>query len=253
MLGTGRQRAQRKLNLKRKVDEIHMFQYLKTATRKPSICNKQSSITNCSAFTLIELIVAISLSAMIILITAIIFKQASSAFSESDARNEVYQNVRMAFDIIKRDISGATLNTNYELFKAFNNVSAASYSTIGAKEGSDIFTLLSGTPNLDDKPIALITYYLKTDNVLYKLEKTGTSTLNTSIAGFDPDTETSYLELGLNVSTLQLRYLDTNGTWGDTWDSTTKKYLPDAVEVEMTVSDMRNRYTGTSTTIISIP
>ena len=190
---------------------------------------------------------------MIMLITAIIFKQASSAFSQSDARNEVYQNVRAVFDIIKRDISGATLNTNYELFKAFNNVSAASYSTIGAKDGSDILTLLSSTPNLDDRPIALITYYLKTDNVLYKLEKTGASTLNTSIAGFDPDTGTNYRELGFNVRTLQLRYLDTDGTWGDTWDSTTKKHLPDAVEVEMTISDMRNRYTGTSTNIISIP
>ncbi len=224
-----------------------------TDSQQFPIFNSQYSIVNRSAFTLVELIVAISLAAMIILITAIIFKQASSAFSESDARNEVYQNVRTAFDIIKRDISGATLNTNYELFKVFNNVSAASYSTIGAKEGSDILTLLSSTPNLYDRPIALITYYLKTDNVLYKLEKTGTSTLNTSIAGFDPDTETSYRELGFNVSTLQLRYLDTDGTWGDTWDSTTKKYLPDAVEVAMTISDMRNRYTGTSTTIISIP
>ncbi len=217
------------------------------------IVNSQYSIVNRSAFTLVELIVAISLAAMIILITAIIFKQASSAFSQSDARSEVYQNVRAAFDIIKRDITGTTLNTNYELFKAFNNVSAATYSTIGAKEGSDILTLLSSAPNLEDKPIALITYYLKTDNILYKLEKTGTSTLNTSIAGFNPNIETSYKELGFNVSTLQFRYQDTDGTWGDTWDSTTSKYLPDAVEVAMTISDMRNRYTGTSTNIISIP
>lgn len=226
---------------------------MKINNNKSTITNNQYSIDNRSAFTLVELIVAISLAAMIILITAIIFRQASSAFSESDARNEVYQNVRTAFDIIKRDISGATLNTNYELFKAFNNISAATYSTIGAKEGSDIITLLSSTSNLEDKPIALITYYLKNDNVLYKLEKTGTSTLNTSISGFDPNTETSYQELGFNVSTLQFRYQDTDGTWRDAWDSTTKKYLPDAVEVAMTISDMRNRYTGTSINIISIP
>lgn len=216
------------------------------------IFNSQYSIVNRSAFTLVELIVAISLAAMIILITAIIFRQASSAFSESDARNEVYQNVRTAFDIIKRDFSGATLNTNFELFKAFDNISATTYSTIGAKEGSDILTLLSNTPNLEDKPIALITYFLNTSNILSKAEITGTSTLNSSIAGFDPDTATGY-QLGFNVSTLQFRYQDTDGTWGDTWDSTTKKYLPDAVEVAMTISDMRNRYTGTSTNIISIP
>jgi prepilin-type N-terminal cleavage/methylation domain-containing protein len=218
---------------------------------KSSIINIQSQ----SAFTLIELIVAIALASILILVTAMIFKQASSAFSQSDARSEVYQNVRAAFDIIKRDISGATLNTRYELFQAFNDVSAASYSTIGAKEGSDIITLLSSTPNLEDKPIALITYFLSTDNILNKAEITGTSTLNASIAGFDPDSATGY-KLGLNVSTLQFRYQDTDGTWVDTWETGTNtayQYLPAAVEVEMTVSDTLNRYTGTSTNIISIP
>jgi prepilin-type N-terminal cleavage/methylation domain-containing protein len=218
---------------------------------KSSIINIQSK----SAFTLIELIVAIALASILILVTAMIFKQASSAFSQSDARSEVYQNVRAAFDIIKRDVSGATLNTRYELFQAFNNVSAASYSTIGAKEGSDIITLLSSTPNLADKPVALITYFLNTDNILNKAEITGTSTLNASIAGFDPDSATGY-KLGFNVSTLQFRYQDTDGTWVDTWETgtnTSYQYLPDAVEVEMTVSDTLNRYTGTSTTIISIP
>ena len=192
---------------------------------------------------------------MIMLVTAMIFKQASKAFSESDARNEVYQNVRAAFGIIKRDISGAVLNAKHELFKAFYDVSAGSYSTIGAKEGSDILTLLSSTPNREGKPIALITYYLSNTNILYKSEDTATNTLNSSMAGFDPDTATGY-QLGFNVSTLQFRYFDKDAIpipkWENTWDSTTKKYLPDAVEVKMTISDMQNRYTGTSTSIISI-
>ena len=223
-------------------------QKFQISNRKVSILHKES------AFTLVELIISVALASMLILITSMIFKQASSAFSQSDARGEVYQNVRAAFDIIKRDISGATLNTRYELFRAFNNISASSYSTIKAKEGSDIITLLSSTPNLEDKPVALITYYLKSDNILYKLENTGTSTLNTAISSF-PDAGTTYNELGFNVSTLQFRYQDSDGTWGDTWEtgtSTAYQYLPNAVEVEMTVSDTRNRYTGTSTNIISI-
>ena len=228
---------------------------MKINNNKSSIFNRQYSIVNRSAFTLIELIVAIALASILILVTAMIFKQASNAFSQSDARSEVYQNVRAAFDIIKRDISGATLNTNYELFKSFDNINAGNYLAIKAKGGSDILTLLSSTPNLEDKPLALITYYLKDDNILYKLEKTGTSTLNTGISSFDLKTETEYKKLGLNVSSLQFRYYDKDAVvkWEDTWDSTTKKYLPDAVEVEMTVSDTRNRYMGTSTNIISIP
>ncbi|MCR4290613.1 MAG: prepilin-type N-terminal cleavage/methylation domain-containing protein, partial [Candidatus Scalindua sp.] len=240
---------------------------MKINNNKLPIFNRQYSIINCnrSAFTLIELIIAISLASILILVTAMIFKQASSAFSQSDARSEVYQNVRAAFDIIKRDISGAMLNTNYKLFKSFDNVDKNDYLSIEAKDGSDIFTLLSSTPNLEDKPIALITYYLHTDNILYKLEKTGTDTLNINIGSFDPAIEdkTTYKKLGLNVSTLQFRFLDTDGTtWygkregevgSDEWNSTTKKYLPNAVEVKMTVSDTLNRYTKMSTNIISIP
>ncbi len=188
------------------------------------------------------------------IITAMIFKQASKAFSESDARNEVYQNVRAATGIIKRDISGAVLNTKHELFESFNDINPINYPVINAKGGSDILTLLSSTPTREGKPIALITYYLSDSNTLYKSEDTGTNTLNASMAGFDPDTATNTHQLGFNVRTLQFRYRDTDGTWGNTWDSTAvaTQYLPDAVEVKMTISDMQNRYTGTSTSIISI-
>ena len=207
-----------------------------TDSKQLPIFNSQSSIVNCSAFTLVELVVAISLAAMIILITAIIFKQASSALSESDARNEVYQNVRAAFDIIKRDISGAVLNANRELFKGELNT----------------ITFLSSTSNNNDQPITLIKYFLN-GNTLNKSENTDTAFLNASISAFGTATTTGIL--GFNVSTLQFRYYDKDAIpqWENTWDSTTKKYLPDAVEVKMTISDMRNRYTGTSTSIISIP
>lgn len=268
---------QRKLNLARKEDEISMFQYLKIGLRKPSIVNHNNSapgqdpwprprprtslrlgrplqggqVFAWAGFTLIELLVAISLAALIMLITAMIFKQASKAFSESDSRNEVYQNIRAATGIIKRDISGAVLNVNHELFKAFNDVSAGSYINIGAKEGSDILTLLSSTPNREDKPIALITYFLNNKNVLYKAEDTATNTLNNSMAGFNPNDATGYKELGFNVRTLQFMYREGTDTYNN-WDSTAKGYLPDAVEVKMTISDMQDRYIGTSTSIISI-
>ncbi len=205
---------------------------------KPIIfIRKSPNLQNHSAFTLIELIVAISLASILILVTAMIFKQASSAFSQSDARSEVYQNVRAAFDTIKRDISGATLNTRYELFKG----------------EPDNISFLSSTSNNNDQPITLIKYILS-GTTLNKSENTDIAFLNASISGFDPATTTGIL--GLNVSTLQFRYQDTDGTWTDTWETGTNtayQYLPDALEVEMTVSDTLNRYTGTSTNIISIP
>jgi len=207
--------------------------------RKSQIVNRKSSNRqNRSAFTLIELIVAIALASILILVTAMIFKQASSAFSQSDARSEVYQNVRAAFDTIKRDVSGATLNTNREWFNGDLNT----------------IEFLSSTSNNNDQPITLIRYFLS-GTTLYKSENTDTTFLNEPISSFGTATTTGIL--GLNVSTLQFRYYDKDAVvkWGDTWDcpGTNTSFLPDAVEVEMTVSDTLNRYTGTSTNIISIP
>ena len=201
---------------------------------KSSIINIQSK----SAFTLIELIVAIALASILILVTAMIFKQASSAFSQSDARSEVYQNVRAAFDTIKKDISGSTLNTNREWFNGDLNT----------------IEFLSSTSNNNDQPIALIRYFLS-GTTLYKSENTDTTFLNEPISSFGTATTTGIL--GLNVSSLQFRYYDKNAVvnWGDTWDcpGTNTSFLPDSVEVKITVSDTLNRYTGTSTNIISIP
>ncbi|MBT6226801.1 MAG: prepilin-type N-terminal cleavage/methylation domain-containing protein, partial [Candidatus Scalindua sp.] len=200
----------------------------RTDCKQLTIFNRQYSIDNRSAFTLIELVVAIALASILILVTAMIFKQASSAFSQSDARSEVYQNVRAAFDTIKRDVSGATLNTNREWFNGDLNT----------------IEFLSSTSNDNDQPITLIKYFLS-GTTLTKSENTDTTFLNLPISSFGTATSTGIL--GLNVSTLQFRYYDKDAVvnWGDTWDcpGTNTSFLPDAVEVKMTVSDTLNRYT----------
>ena len=213
-----------------------------TDCKQLTVNNSKSPIINIqskSAFTLIELIVAIALASILILVTAMIFKQASSAFSQSDARSEVYQNVRAVFDTFKKDVSGATLNSNREWFNGDLNT----------------IEFLSSTSNNNDQPITLIKYFLS-GTTLNKSENTDTTFLNLPISSFGTATSTGIL--GLNVSTLQFQYYDKDAVgqkWGDTWDcpGTNTSFLPDAVEVKMTVSDTLNRYTGTSTNIISIP
>ncbi len=214
-----------------------MLKHLIKSIRQSTIEHQKSTyFQRYSAFTLIEIVIATTLAAVIILGTAIIFKQASSAFSQSDARNEVYQNVRAIFDIIKRDISGATLNTKLELFKGEPNA----------------ITFLSSTPNNNGQPITLIKYCLD-DNTIIKSENTDEDLLNASISDVAAVTATGLL--GYNVSVLQFNYFDKDAIvkWKSTWDSTEKKYLPDAIEVKMTISDILNRYTETYTNIISIP
>ncbi|MCP4413927.1 MAG: hypothetical protein GY808_15315 [Gammaproteobacteria bacterium] len=214
-----------------------MLKQLEKTTKRTLIGNHHISLLYIhSAFTLMEIVIAISLASVIILGTAIIFKKASSAFSQSDARNEIYQNVRTVFDMIKRDISGTVLNTNYELFKG----------------EPDTITFPSSTSNNTGQPIALIKYFLS-DNILIKSENTDTDFLNASISDIGAATSTGVL--GYNVSALQFNYFEKDAVveWKNIWDSTLKKCMPDAIEVKMTISDIRNRYTETSTNIMSIP
>ncbi len=214
-----------------------MPKYLKKPAWQSTTENRQLSIIHRhSAFTLIEIVIAISLATVIILGTATIFKQASSAFSQSDARSEVFQNTRAIIDIINRDISGATLNANHELFNGKPNA----------------ITFLSSTSNNNGQPIALIKYFLN-DNTIIKSENTDTGLLNASVSDIDGTSATGVLSY--NASILQFNYFDQGAVvkWTNRWDSTKKKYLPDAVEVKLTISDVLNRYTETSTSIISIP
>ena len=65
-----------------------------------------------SAFTLIELIVAVGLMALLMSMIATIFFQATQAFRNARASVEIHQNARAAYDIMLRDLAAATL-VNY--------------------------------------------------------------------------------------------------------------------------------------------
>ena len=72
--------------------------------------NPQSAIRNPqSGFTLIELMVALGLMALLMSMIATIFFQASQSFRMARASVEIHQNARAAFGMMLRDFAAATL------------------------------------------------------------------------------------------------------------------------------------------------
>jgi len=72
-------------------------------------CSLFTALRSRSAFTLIELVVAVGLMAIFMTMLATLFVQASSAFSIARASVEIHQNARAAFDVMVRDFAAAQL------------------------------------------------------------------------------------------------------------------------------------------------
>jgi uncharacterized protein (TIGR02599 family) len=64
-----------------------------------------------AAFTLVEIMVSLSVLTILLLVSAQVIGQVQSTWSASNARTSQFKEARTAFDILTRNISQATLNT----------------------------------------------------------------------------------------------------------------------------------------------
>ncbi len=72
-------------------------------------CRHSAPRTSHAAFTLIELMVALGLMALLMMMISTIFTLASRSFQRARALVEIHQNARAAFDMMLRDLAAATL------------------------------------------------------------------------------------------------------------------------------------------------
>lgn len=68
-----------------------------------------------AGFTLIELLISVVLMVMLVGIVVMVFSHASEVMSTSEAKMEVYQNARAAFELMARDLSGVQVSASQQL------------------------------------------------------------------------------------------------------------------------------------------
>jgi len=73
--------------------------------------SRPQCLTESSGFTIIELLVATAILSMVLVVVVSVIGQASTVWRKSTDKIEAFQGARMAFDLLTRNLSQATLNT----------------------------------------------------------------------------------------------------------------------------------------------
>jgi general secretion pathway protein J len=172
-------------------------------------------------FTLVEVLIALAILAMIVVSTFTIFRSASKSWQKGETRSERYQNARNAIYRISTEISQAVINSNplCKFTGDKNKVSFISFVSTesGAFELGELEFWLDGAGR----------FLMRNDDV-------------------DPDYDfTTYDHsdvLSENVSELEFSYFD-GAVWTDAWntDQALGIGLPKAVKIKIKIEDKKSK------------
>lgn len=203
--------------------------------------------------TLLELIVATVVTAILGLAIYNVCSMAMDAWQKGEARTQKYQNIRIALDRMTEEIRGAiTLNPDYNPGKDIY--------FIGANNGTNdtlSFISIAHPPDGSDygstySPLSLkfdcceLGFYLS-GNMLIRQKQVANVPDNDITSGGSPD------ELAPYITGLNFRYHNGTG-WQDTWDASPSgdNGLPRAVEITLTATASSSKFIKESviTTIV---
>ena len=183
-------------------------------------------------FTLIEILVSISIIAITLATVYGVFSSVSSAKERLDQDSETYHKARVIFDRFGRELHGAYLSSaNKDSLlmgekDTLDNVTF-SFSTTAASPLSS-----TGTG------YALVTYTVTDDNeaddgskVLLRSEK--------PLLSEEDSSSLRVMRLAPGINYFNLRFYD-GSSWQDSWDSSSKG-LPSLVEIEIRITDARGQ------------
>lgn len=184
---------------------------------------RQNSLQRCCGFTLIEVLVAVTISSLVLTGVYGIFTRVSTAEREIRARAECYHHARSIFNRLGKEIGAAIL---------LADVPESEFKT--AEYGELTFTSTS-VPGADGSiSLQQVHYRVQAreqaadENETLKLQRYST-------ALFSPQDEPQWRRLSSKVVELQWRFHD--GTeWNDSWDSHLRKALPQTVELRLILS-----------------
>jgi prepilin-type N-terminal cleavage/methylation domain-containing protein len=193
-------------------------------------------------FTLLELIVATSIFAVVVGAAYTLFESGRNLTSRAEARAELFQTARAALKAIEEDLKGAVMpSTPYDTgfigtdsgskdkpLDKIDFVSVNSHAMISSLKSD---AALEAGEKIDMSRVA---YWVETDtnrpsHGLVRYRQTILSPVTTPTPK-DEDIE----EISADIAYVNFRYYD--GTqWLDSWDSTQSNKLPQAVEVAVHV------------------
>lgn len=174
-----------------------------------------------NAFTLVEVLIALAILAVVVASTFTIFKSVSKSWQKGETRSERYHNARTAVGKMAIEISEAVLSEN----------SAVKF--IGDKERVSFISFISAQDGIFEP--AEISYWLDKDKKLLMRNE-----------DLEPDYDFSTYDasdiLGDAIYELEFSYYD-GLSWNDKWDSSQVpgNALPKAVKIKIRVDDKKGK------------
>ncbi len=180
-------------------------------------------------FTLVEILVAISIIA--ILLTSIygIFSTMSSTKDRLDADSEAYHRARVVFDRLGRELRG--------VYHSQKNAATRFRGGVDS-EGTpylELSTTAVSPLSSEGTGFALVRYTLETDSEAKDGSKIMLRQEEPLLSRQESSNEATAMRLAPGISRFQVRF-HVDGGWQDNWDAATSG-LPDLVEVALTTVD----------------
>ncbi len=192
-------------------------------------------------FTLLELIVAMSIFTIIAAATYSMFDSARAVSTRAEFRAQLFQTARAALQTIEEDLRGAVMPANTTVDTGF--ISTNSGSEKEAVDKLEFFTVSRHTASAYDVnatdlvwgcDVSKVYYWIEPDTkrAAHGLVRERPKELTPPSGPVHRDEDVR--EIARDVVYVNFRFYD-NGQWLDTWDSTQVHKLPKAVEVTVTV------------------
>lgn len=181
-----------------------------------------------SGFTLIEILISITIVALVLATVYGVFSGVSAAKNRLDQDSETYHKARVIFERFGKELHGAYLSkaNKDSIFK-------------GAKTETDNFTFELSTTSASPLSstgtgFALVSYTVTEDSeaddgskVILRSEKPLLSKEETN--------NSRLMRLAPGIEFFNMRFY-ADGSWNDSWDSTSSG-LPEMVEIELKIKD----------------
>lgn len=185
------------------------------------------------AFTLIEILVALSILAIVVVSSYTVLRGIADSWLKGEARTERYKNARVILDMMSREISQAMINLQ---------------PVYCLGQGDRVFFVYPVGRSEDNSDLVEVGYWLRdTDNALVRHYQANPD--------YNFQTADSIDEISENVRGVEFRYYD-GSIWKESWDSrpegTEGGELPKAIRVRLVLTDERGERTETFETIVHL-
>jgi prepilin-type N-terminal cleavage/methylation domain-containing protein len=209
-----------------------------------------------AAFTLLELLVALAVLALLITVLMGLVDSAAKLWRESEARVDAYREARAALNVMQRDLRNAVATTNQNFFRlntdAYAQLADAEKNTnyasavfflsaqpanaqASGQNRSDVcqvgYFLAYGKTSMSpaaqtEQTMNLYRYFLSSDPTFQAFTNTNSPPFNANLTPTDLNVEL----LARNIKSIRLTARDTNGL---PYVAGTNSALPPLVEIEM--------------------